>query len=179
MLNEIISHTAKGVLGGAIGGLYMTQSERYLRRLPLRLRPPPLRRDPSDVILSKVEQARGKPISRKVHSAFAAIFPLALGVGVGSLFGLATARRGVQTLPGALLLGSGLGAAVWAIGYAGLLPATKLAAPLRMQGIEHVTTSLLNHVGYGVLTSVPIYLADRFTREDPWYRRGLLARVLP
>ena len=65
-----------------------------------------------------------------------------------------------------------MGTLVWAIGYVGWLPRTGLTRPVTRQGLGHVLTSLVSHVGYGVAASVPILLIDAARRtRAPWYAR--------
>lgn len=146
MRNGFVSHTAGGALGGMVGTMFMMRASRQAsHKLPERLKPTSL------------------------HWVY--------GIGWGGLLGLglSVAHRKVRSLPIAVLVGSGLGAAVWAVGYAGWLPATRLTPPVYRQGGRHVLTSLLMHVGYGIVATLPLLVLDAVVQPEP--RRSTVARL--
>jgi hypothetical protein len=170
MQNGIGMHTAEGALGGALGTLAIMQALRLSHRLPLKLQPAMPRRDPGDFMVSKVEQMRHKPLPRSVHDGLATALHWAYGIGWGAALGMAAGREPLGA-GRVLSMGAGMGALNWAAGYIGWLPATKLLPPVHRQGMGHVASSLISHVGYGMLASLPILIADRMVAREPWYTR--------
>jgi hypothetical protein len=170
MRNGFISHTASGALGGAMGTLVLSGMNRISKQLPEALRPPAIRRDPGDFIVAQLEELLGRPLPREAHEILARSFHWVHGIGWASLLGLVMARRRVTRVSEALLAGAGLGTVVWAVSYAGLLPAAKLTPPLHRQGGKHVASALIGYVLYGVVSVLPILALDRAlrARRDRW-----------
>lgn len=172
MRDGFVLHGAEGALGGAIGTLLIKQTIALGRRMPERLKPPSVKRDPGDFVVSRVEELRGRPLSAPVHERVAAGLHWAYGIGWGGLLGTAVSAFRVKGARRALLAGAGMGALVWAVGYMGWMPRAGLTRPVRRQGAGHVLTSLLTHVLYGVAASAPIALIDRERRRrEPWWER--------
>jgi hypothetical protein len=168
-------HTAEGVLGGALGTLFMRGATRISRRLPSRLLPTRPRQDPADVLVKKLEELRGRPLPWAVHEGVAQGLHWAYGIAWGGLFGLVTTHVRIRTIGDAAKAGAALGGAVWAIEDVCVLPLLRLTPPVHRQGGRHVAASLLEHIAYGVASALPIYMADRVTRRRPWYERVLTA----
>jgi hypothetical protein len=176
MRDGFVSHAAGGVLGGAMGTLFMMNGmKRVGRRLPERLKPTPVRRDPAELMVARMEALHGHPLPRRLHDGLASSLHWAYGIGWGGLLGLATARRPMRSPRDALLAGAALGTLVWAVGYAGWLPATHLTPPLHRQGSRHAATSLIAHVAYGVVSALPILALDRILRRERGWKRRLRA----
>ncbi|WP_438025268.1 hypothetical protein [Sorangium sp. So ce233] len=169
----MIVHAAGGVLGGTVGTALMLQGMKASQRLPERLKPPPVREDPGEFMVARVEQLRGEPLPRTLRDALAKGMHWGYGVTNGALFGLATSRIHLRTVRAALLAGAAMGTAVWAIGYIGWLPAAKLTPPVWRQGARHVAVSVLGHMAFGIVSAIPILLLDRKGLTEPWWRRAL------
>jgi hypothetical protein len=172
MRDNLIFHTASGALGGAVGTALLLKGMKASQKLPERLKPTPVRRDPGEFMISKVEELRGKPLPRALRDSLARGLHWGYGISGGTLLGLVTSRVHVRTLPKALLAGALMGTAVWAIGYIGWLPAAKLTPPLPRQGVRHVAVSVFGHVLFGVVSAIPILLLDRTARVEPWWKRA-------
>ncbi|MDI1480281.1 hypothetical protein [Polyangium sp. y55x31] len=171
MRDDAISHVTAGVVGGAVGTALMQRGMKASQRLPERLRPPAVRKDPGEFMVSKLEELRGRPLPRALRDVVAQGLHWGYGVTGGVVLGLATSRRHIPTLPSALLAGATMGTAIWAVGYAGWLPATKLTPPLGRQGARHVAVSVLGHVVFGIVAAAPIFLLDR--KAEPGWKRVL------
>src|SRR5262249_14678598 len=156
MRDGFVVHGVEGALGGALGTLVVKRGMALGPRLPAKLKPPEVRRDPAELIVSRLEAWRGRPLSWQAHERLARGLPSAYGVGWGSLLGVAVAGLRVKTARRTLLAGAGMGALVWAVGYVGWLPGAKLTAPIHRQGAGHVATSFAMHVLYGVAAALPI-----------------------
>jgi len=170
MRDGVMIHAATGILGGAAGTALLQRAMKASERLPVRLQPTRARQDPGEFMIAKVEQLRGAPLSRGVRDFAVQGLHWGYGMTAGLLLGLATSRRHVRTAPSALLAGAILGTGVWAVGYAGWLPATKLTPPLTRQGGRHIAASLLEHVAFGLVAAVPLLLMDRRMKEPLWRR---------
>jgi hypothetical protein len=172
MRDGFVLHGAEGALGGVIGTLLVKQGMTLAMRMPERLKPPAVRRDPGDFIVSRIEALRGRPLPGPVHERVAGGLHWAYGIAWGGLLGIAVSGLHVKTPRQTLLAGAGLGALVWAVGYVGWLPGAGLMAPIQRQGAGRVVTSLASHVLYGVAASVPIVIIDRERRRrQPWWQR--------
>ncbi len=176
MRDGFVTHAASGVLGGAMGALILEEGARRARRLPARLQPPPIRRDPADLVVSRIEELRGRPLRRGVHEAVARSLQWGYYAAWGGALGLLVARRRVRTVRDALLSGAALGTLVWGASYGALLPAARLTPPLHRQGGRHLVAALLGHVAYGIASALPILALDRFVRPEPTWRRWARAR---
>jgi hypothetical protein len=172
MRDGFVLHGAEGALGGAIGTLLIKQTMSLARKMPEKLQPPSVRRDPGELIVSRVEELRGRPLPG--HDRLVSAMPWAYGIAWGSLLGFAVDRLHMKTTRRILFAGAGAGALVWAVGYAGWLPRAGLTEPLRRQGLGHVANSLATHILYGIAASVPIALIDRERRRRRhlWERLG-------
>lgn len=170
MRDNWISHATAGIVGGALGTALLKQGMKATQRLPIRLQPTQPRKDPGEFIVMKLEQFRGKPLRRALRDVVVQGLPWGYGMTSGLVLGLATSHRHVPTMRSALLAGAALGAGVWAVGYIGWLPATKLTPPITRQGGRHIAMSVLGHVAFGVVAAVPLLVMDGRT---PWWRRVL------
>lgn len=172
MRDDVMAHATAGVLGGAVGTALLRQGLKLSHKLPMRLQPTQVRQDPGDFMVMKIEQFRGKPLRRPIRDLIAHGSHWGYGITSGLLLGLVTSRRHVPTFPAALLAGAVLGTGVWAVGYAGWLPAAKLAPPLTRQGGRHIAVSVLGHIAFGLVAVAPILLLDR-TAHQPLWKRAL------
>src|SRR5690349_19009278 len=103
MRDTLMSHGAAGVLGGAMGTALVIRGRKASQKLPERLRPTPVRKDPGEFMVSKIEQLRGKPLPRALRDVVAHGMHWGYGMTNGLVFGLVTSRRHLRTLPSALL----------------------------------------------------------------------------
>lgn len=170
MRDDVMAHATAGVLGGAVGTALLKQGLKTSEKLPIRLQPTHVRKDPGEFMVMKLEQLRGKPFRRSTRDTIAQGLHWGYGMTSGLLLGLATSRRHVPTLPSALFVGAAMGAGVWAVGYAGWLPAAKLTPPLTRQGGRHIATSVLGHIAFGLVAVAPILLLDRRAHQPLWKR---------
>jgi hypothetical protein len=152
---DTISGTAAGLIGGLVGTTMMAKGVSAVAgKLPERIRPTMPNRDAGDFMVSNAERIAGKPLPQKAHSVASQALHYAYGTTFPTLLGLAAPRFTRWQEP--LAAGAALGAFVWAISYAGWLPATGLTPPVHRQGALHATPSLLTHVLYGVVSALPL-----------------------
>lgn len=168
MHDNVMTHATAGIVGGVLGTAILMKGMKASSALPLRLQPTHVRQDPGEFMVTKLEQYRGKPLSRTARDALVQGLHWGYGMTGGLVLGLATSRKHVPTLSSALVAGAAIGAGVWAVGYAGWLPATKLTPPVTRQGGVHIATSLLGHIVFGMGAVAPIFLLDRRKRRFPW-----------
>jgi hypothetical protein len=172
MHDGFVRHGAEGVLGGAFGTLLMKQGMMLASRMPPALKPPEVRGDPAEAIVSRLEEARGRPLGGALHARVARALPWAYGISWGGLLGLGVSSLRLKTTRQTLLAGAGMGALAWAVGYVGWLPAMGLARPVKRQGAGHIATSLVTHVLFGVAAAIPIALIDqRRKKRRSWWER--------
>jgi len=172
MRDDRMTHATASVLGGAVGMALLRKGMKASESLPIRLQPTRARRNPDEFLVGKLEALRGKPFSRGVRDFMVQALPYGYGMTSGLVFGIATRRRRLRTAPSALVAGVLLGTGVWALSYAGWLPAAKLTPPLTRQGGLHITASLLGHLAFGLVAAAPVLLADRWARRS-WWERAL------
>jgi len=181
MRDGFVSHTATGALGGALGTLFLTRGMRMSRRLPERIKPPPVRRDPGDFLIKKVEELRGRPLPRGVHDSLAEGLHWAYGIAWGAALGLTTSSVQIKSARDAALAGTAMGTAVWATGYVVGLPAMRLTPPVHRQGLMHVATSLVAHIAFGIVATLPILAYDKVQtkrrRRLPSWLRAIERRL--
>jgi hypothetical protein len=112
---------------------------------------PPMRGDPAEFVLNKVEARLPERIREKVsekEGAAKTTLHLAYGALAGAAYGLLRPGGGNPFRDG-LLLGSG----VWAVGYLGWLPRAGLLAPPTEQRPQQLLRPLAEHLIYGIATA--------------------------
>ena len=172
MRDGLVLHGVEGALGGVLGTLVVKRTIKIGSKLPEKLKPPEIRRDPAELVVSQIEAWRGRPLSQEAHARIARSLPWAYGVTWGSVLGLAVGGLHMKTTRRILVAGAGLGAVVWAVGYVGWLPRAKVTEPVTRQGAGHVVNGLLTHVLYGVAAAAPIAAIDAARRRrQPWWER--------
>src|SRR5207244_2461777 len=105
----------------------------------------------------------GEPLPEKAHHALAHSLHWLYGTTWPTLLGLAARPLGLRTRRDFLVAGAGLGAAVWAIGYLGWLPAAGLVRPVHRERPSRTLSGLASHVAYGMVTALPLaFFGGRF-----------------
>lgn len=139
---------------GAAGGLAGTFALQALMTATGKAAPqttPPIRQDPGEFMVERAESLLPDKASEQIPEAVetAAAGALAVGYGLtfGSLYGAIKPEGG-----DALIDGSILGAACWAAGYAGWLPALGLMPPVWRQKAPQAITPFVEHLAYGIVT---------------------------
>lgn len=156
-MRDTLMHTAEGLLAGLVGTKVMGLELGASGRLPARLQPTQTTDHPGKFVAGRVARRLGKQPSDEQLDKAANALHWAYGTTWAALLGAFSTRLSLRSFGRALLAGAGLGAAVWLAGYAGWLPATRLAPPVHRQGGGHIATDLLMHVGYGIATALPLY----------------------
>jgi len=120
---------------GAAGGLVGTFALQALMTATGKAMPqttPPIREDPGEFMVERAESLLPKSarenVPQTVETAAAGALALGYGLTFGSLYGALRPRGGDALTDGAVL-----GAACWAAGYAGWLPALGLMPPVWRQ----------------------------------------------
>lgn len=157
-------HAVGGAVGGAVGTAFMQAGMKLDPKLPEAAQAPKLRSDPGDFLVQQGERTAGVKLPKDTHETVAHSLHWTYGVGWGALLGMTIPRAFARSLPETMLAGAGMGAACWAAGYVGWLPAAGLAAPIHRQGATHAASSLATHLIFGVLSALPIYALSRMLR---------------
>jgi hypothetical protein len=155
MKKQLGKKTAVGALAGAAGTALlrgmMAGSQRFA---PQTL--PPMKQDPGEFIVEQASQVLPEKAREKVPAKVESAAATTLAFGYGATFGLlyAATRPKARMSASAQILseGAALGAAAWALGYLGWLPATKLMPPVWKQRSKQVIPGILSHVVFGVVT---------------------------
>jgi len=144
----MIKRLAKGVAAG-LAATFVIQG---LLEAGQKLMPegtPPIKEDPGAFMVNKAKKLLPESISipEKVEKAAAKSLHLGYGITAGALYGLLPHSR--------FTLGEGVlvGLCVWAAGYLGWLPATKLMPPITRHSAKQITLPLVQHALFGVAVS--------------------------
>ena len=160
-------HTVAVSFGGMVGGLLGTaaleKAMKLSERLPEPLHMPSVRGDPAEAIVTRAEALRGGPLPPRAHARAVEVTHWLYGVAwAGALAALA--RRLKMHRPGnAALAGAVMGAAAWAAGYLGWLPATGFTRGVRKEAASRTAMSFVGHVLYGIVSATPLCAAERMT----------------
>lgn len=148
--SDLATRAALGMVGGLAGTLaiqaLMGASQRWL---PQAL--PPVREEPGAFMVEQAERVLPPSVRDHVPEGVEQVAARVLGVGYGLAFGAAYAMlrpRGGPTVQDGLILG----AACWAAGYLGWLPAMGLIPPVWRQKAPQVIGPAAEHLAYGVAT---------------------------
>jgi uncharacterized membrane protein YagU involved in acid resistance len=112
---------------------------------------PPMKDDPGHFMVKKAEQLLPRRTRRKIPDMARTVAGVALAFGYGMTFGSLYALVRPKDAK-VLRHGTALGTTVWAAGYLGWLPATKLMPPVWKQKPKQVIPNILTHIIFGVAT---------------------------
>lgn len=157
---DLFKQIALGATGGFVGTLalqsLLSASQKWLPRAA-----PPLRQHPGEFMIEKAAQALPRRVRGHIPKGAEKVAAQTLGVGYGLAFGaLYAALRPRGGSP--LLDGLALGAAAWAAGYLGWLPALGLMRPVWKQDAPQALAPAAEHAVYGMVTVASYdWLQDR------------------
>ena len=144
----------KRILLGAAGGFAGTLALQALLSASQKWLPsaaPPLRQHPGEFMVEKAEETLPEQVRDHIPDVAEKAAAQALGVGYGLTFGALYAvvrpRGGSPLLDGLVL-----GAAAWAAGYLGWLPALGLMRPVWKQDAPQALAPAAEHAVYGMVT---------------------------
>jgi hypothetical protein len=148
--SRCLARVALGAAGGLAGTLAIQALMAAGRRwLPSTL--PPLRTEPGSFMVERAERALPRAMRGRIPDRAEEAAAGALGLGYGLTFGACYAA----VRPGGgdrFVDGPVLGAACWAAGYLGWLPALGLMPPVWKQEAPQVIGPAAEHLAYGVAT---------------------------
>ena len=158
-MRNMMLKLAAGAVGGAVATYLMNRSMPLAKKLPARFQPQMPSSDPGHFMVTQGEKLVGA-LSPKVHSGAAQ--GLHWAYGVSWPFGLAALSGvlGLRSVGKTVAAGAVLGAIVWAVGYAGWLPAAGLTPRVHRVPLAKSASGLFSHVAYGALASLPLALAS-------------------
>ena len=140
------------LLAGAGAGLAATVGMHGMRTTTQKLVPhtmPPIREDPGKFMVDRAESVlpaeKRERIPDAVESTASTLLHLGYGMTAGLLYAALGRRRSNLVRDGL-----GLGLAVWAAGYLGWLPRTRLMPSVTEQRPEQVLVPLLHHGLFGI-----------------------------
>lgn len=147
---DLLKRIALGAAGGFAGTLalqaLLSASQKWLPSAA-----PPLRQHPGEFMVEKAEETLPERVRDHIPDVAEKAVAQALGVGYGLAFGALYAAlrpRGGSPLLGGLMLG----AAAWAAGYLGWLPALGLMRPVWKQNAPQALAPAAEHAVYGMVT---------------------------
>ncbi len=105
-MDEHIITGIGGVVGGALGTVWMQQGMKLSGKLPEGMRGPQMAQDPGEFIARKAEGLVVRTnVSPNAHDTFKHSLHWAYGIGWGALLGAFMPELGVRSFGGALLAG--------------------------------------------------------------------------
>ena len=144
---------AEGALGAAAGTYFIGKSMGLMSKLPEDFRPPQMKGDPAEYIVSRAERIAGRSLPERQRERAKKSTSWIYGVGGGVLLGALAPALDLRSPGRAIAAGAALGAGVWAAGYAGWLPRAKLVDPLRQQSPKRAIAPLFRKTGRMVIIS--------------------------
>ena len=158
----VLLDTLAGVIGGVLGSTAIGMFMEKQKALPDPLHTPALSENPAEHMLKKGERLLGKQVPPEHRALAGQVLHYAYGTLGPTLLGLIARKARLNRSVGrTVAVGAGLGLLVWAAGYLGWLPATRIAQPIERQGASHVATAIAGHAAYGVLAALPIAASGR------------------
>jgi len=147
---NLLARAAIGAVGGLAGTIALRGAMKAMDKMRS-LATAPVVREPGQFMVEQAERllpesARTR-IPESAESAAAAMLGLGYGMSFGALYAVLRPHGGNAFSDGMLL-----GAACWAAGYLGWLPATGLMRPIWRQSAEQVAAPLAEHLLYGAAT---------------------------
>jgi hypothetical protein len=158
-MRKTIIDVAAGLAGGALGTLLLLQGRKLSGKLPQRFQPR-VKKDPAEHILSTGEKLIGRPLPKreKLKPALGWIY----GMTGPLVLGAVASRVGRGSLGRTLAAGAAMGGIVWAVGYLGWMPRAGVVEPIGRQRLEATASTLASHAAYGLVSALPVALAERF-----------------
>jgi hypothetical protein len=140
-----------GALGGAAGTLVMSAVMEGARRAGL------LGRHPPELITAAALDAADAPREGGTQAALAALAHLGFGVLAGALFG--PLDRRLRAPGGPVARGVAYGSLIWAVSYAGWVPALGILPPPGRDRPGRPATMLVAHWVYGAVLGATVAAA--------------------
>lgn len=140
MTAPIARRFARGAVAGLIATATMSAVMALARRAGL------VGKHPPEEITERTLDAAGARPEEPTKDALATAAHLAFGMGAGGLYGLLPVPR---RRSGGILVGTGYGLAVWAVSYAGWLPAFGLMPSPARDRSDRQATMVASHLVYG------------------------------
>jgi hypothetical protein len=153
---------AAALAGGMLGTWLLQRSLPLAARLPEPIRPTDVTADPAKYFVDKGQQLIGRPLPARLEKALRGSLGCAYGATGPLALGLLAARIGRHSTGRLLAAGAAMGAVIWAVGYLGWLPATGLAKPIHKNPVGRSASTLLEHLAYGTVSTVPLALTGRY-----------------
>jgi hypothetical protein len=148
--SDILTKTALGAAGGMAGTMAIRELMTTTQQdVPSAV--PPIREDPGEFLVDWAEEkfpdSARHYIPEGADKAAAGALAMGYGLAFGAAYGLLRPRGGNP-----IVEGLALGAACWAAGYLGWLPALGLMRPVTRQTPAQVAGPLMEHLVYGMAT---------------------------
>ena len=144
VLDRLVRGAAAGFAGTLALHLMRTASE---TALPATM--PPIRQDPGEFMVDKMEEALPASVTSRIPALMeaGAAKGLAAGYGItaGATYGLLRPQNG-----NLLVDGVALGVGTWAVGYLGWLPVLGLLPPLQEQNVRETFGPVVRHALFGI-----------------------------
>jgi hypothetical protein len=152
----MIERLVRGAAAGFAGTLAL-QAMRTASAKALPATLPPIRQDPGEFMVQRVEAVLPDPVQARIpplgETVAAKAVAAGYGLTAGAVYGLLRPAGG-----DILVDGVALGLGTWAAGYLGWLPALGLMPPLSEQGAPEAIGPVVRHALFGIAT-VAVYRA--------------------
>lgn len=156
-MRKTLLKLAAGAVGGVIGTMFMQKAMQHAGKLPETMQPPMPREDPGHFMVKQGERVVG-PLGQKAHTR--AVKGMHWAYGVAWPIGMALVADALDIESTGKLLAAGvlLGCVMWAVGYAGWLPAAGLVEPPTKVPLAKSASGVASHVAYGAIAALPLAL---------------------
>lgn len=157
---SVLARIAAGATGGLVGSALMGGPFLAARKMGLTGKPPP------EHITEQLLHRAGIHADRETEDAISMAAHLGFGGAGGAVYGLVAPQA--ASVRRALAYGGAYGTAIWAVSYAGWIPAFGLLpSPTRDQP-ERQLVLLINHWIYGATVALAVRsLDDRRVASEP------------
>lgn len=156
-MRDTLLKLAAGAVGGVVGTLFMMKASEHAGKLPESMRPPAPNEDPGEFMVRQGERVVG-PLRQKVHTRAAHSLHWLYGLTWPLVLAGAADAVGLRSTGKLIAAGALVGAAVWAVGYVGWMPAAGLVPPVHRVPLARSASGLASHVAYGTVAALPLAL---------------------
>ena len=148
---------AAGLAGGLIGSVLMAGPFLVAHRSGTMRTPPPAR------ITRSLLARFGLRADREAVDALTAVAHLGFGATAGAIYGAVAPR--VDSAARAVVLGMAYGTGIYAVSYAGWVPALRLMPPPDRDQPQRQAVTLVNHWLFGATLALAVHATD--DRDKP------------
>lgn len=154
---SVLTRIAAGSTGGIVGSVLMAGPFVAAHQLGITGKPPPER------VTKSLLHRFGIRADKRTEDEITVAAHLGFGVAGGAIYG--AFAPSVESAARAAMLGATYGTGVWAVSYAGWVPALGIMPPPQDDQPERQVITLVNHWIYGVVVALAVRAVDDRRRD--------------